>query len=61
LFSITPFEKMTKTLSGTYDGSSIVATGDIDMAALIDEKKIPLNIKIPVGVYGEYYTNDMMG
>lgn len=46
LFSITPFEKATKTLSGTYDGSSIEADCDVDMAALIDEKKIPLNIKI---------------
>lgn len=38
-------ETITKTLSGTYDGSSIVVTGDVDMAALIDEKKIPLSIK----------------
>ena len=50
LFSVTPFEKITNILSGTYDGSPISVRGNVDMQSLINEGKIPLSIEIPSGI-----------
>ena len=49
LFSITPFEKITNILSGTYDGSPISVNENVDMQSLINEGKIPLSIEVPSG------------
>lgn len=53
LFSITPFVQASGEsigLSGNYDGSSIEVTeaGKVDIKALIDEKKIPLEVNVNV-------------
>ena len=46
------FEPVSKSLSGIYDGGELVVNeiGTIDVSAMLDEKKLPLSIKVkPVG------------
>jgi hypothetical protein len=54
LFSTTPFVQASGEsigLSGEYDGTPIEVTESVDMKALIENKKIPLEINVDVGVH----------
>lgn len=51
LFSTTPFVKEQKTiqLTGNYDGSTIKASGTVDVESMLEEKKLPLKIEVSGG------------